>query len=148
MINDWFRFAVDQIEEPLSWRLQPQLHSPRWRNKKSALQLLHSGWGTSKWCYQPPEGITTRNHLFPITHHHHLPLLPPSMLNPEAITGFTRHLWTVFSFGCLGGHTRDPGTGQIQFTAARPMVMILTWRTVTGFIKSLIKMFSFTQIDY
>ena len=115
--------------------------------KKSALQLLHSGWGTNKWCYQPPEGITTRNHLFPITHHHHLPLLPPSMLNPEAITGFTRHLWTVFSFGCLGGHTRDPGTGQIQFTAARPMVMILTWRTVTGFIKSLIKMFSFTPID-
>ena len=39
MINDWFRFAVDQIEEPLSWRLQPQLHSPRWRNKKKCFTI-------------------------------------------------------------------------------------------------------------
>jgi len=31
------RFAVDQIEEPLSWRLQPQLHSPRLRDEQVVL---------------------------------------------------------------------------------------------------------------
>merc|ERR550532_2395411 len=31
------RFAVDHIEEPLSWRLQPQLHSPRLRDEQVVL---------------------------------------------------------------------------------------------------------------
>jgi len=31
------RFAVDHIEEPLTWRLQPQLHSPRLRDEQVVL---------------------------------------------------------------------------------------------------------------
>merc|ERR1711974_233746 len=65
----------------------------------------------------PPDGIINTNLHFPIIHHHHLLPLPPSMLNQEHTT--------------VGGRMGDLGTGLIQCTV-RPMVIILTWKIVTG----------------
>merc|ERR1719397_2303262 len=58
------RFAVDQIEEPLSWRLQPQLHSPRLRDEQVVLST------TRRYHQHEP----------PLPYHPPPPPPPPSLL--------------------------------------------------------------------
>merc|ERR1711974_42020 len=97
------RFAVDQIEEPLSWRLQPQLHSPRLRDEQVVLST------TRRYHQHEP----------PLPYHPPPPPPPPAPLyaQPRAYNSRWAH----------GG----PRYRLIQCTV-RPMVMILTWKIVTG----------------
>jgi len=48
------RFAVDHIEEPLSWRLQPQLHSPRLRDEQVVLSTTRRYHQQEPLAYHPP----------------------------------------------------------------------------------------------
>merc|ERR1719266_2594781 len=48
------RFAVDHIEEPLTWRLQPQLHSPRLRDEQVVLSTTRRYHQGHSLPYHPP----------------------------------------------------------------------------------------------